>query len=308
MRSPWRLEPLDDVVREDQIRIKSLRLTPDNNPLSFVNFREKQRWLHHHYRLDRPVISQADACNLADRIELGHSNEWRPTLASAQCMRAIRGAVIPAMLDAFEEYADADLATFTAIKKIWNVSCTDLSTTVASRLRASFRTDLNRAGVVGIEGALLAFLHGEFDPVAGNFQLHWHGLTTRDKAALLPKLKSISGYETTATGSSPIRKTPVKDRPRQFSYLLKSYWPERGVRPVDGTVKRDRRGQRIKPPFDALYLLWLDQQRLRDITVFSGGYSPRLGGSDAMRRLYSLITMDRLAGVSGRSVAGLIAN
>ena len=138
-------------------------------------------------------------------------------------------------------------------------------------------------------GPFICFLHGEFEPTSGVYQLHFHGVTTADKAAALHRLKAIAGYERTRTGAAPVRCEQVNDRPHQFTYMLKSYWPSRAVRLVDGERKRDRKGGRIPEPFHTQVLLWLDRQKLADMTLMNECWSPRKGGTPAMRSLYLLV-------------------
>ena len=62
------------------------------------------------------------------------------------------------------------------------------------------------------------------------------------------------------------RKPPV---PRQFTYLLQSWWPSRRIGPVgeDDEVKRSRSRRRIPEPAQSQYLLWLHRWWLNDITL-----------------------------------------
>ena len=159
-------------------------------------------------------------------------------------------------------------------------------------MKARFRTDLNRIGLTKVPGPFIAILHGEFEPRSGCYVLHFHILTTREKAELLKRLKAkpgtkaFSGYTATASGAAPVVCKPVRDRGRQFSYLLKSYWPARAIRRIKGVNKRDRRVRRIPEPYASQVLIWLDRQRLRDLVVMHDCWSRRRGGTPAMKQLY----------------------
>jgi hypothetical protein len=52
--------------------------------------------------------------------------------------------------------------------------------------------------------------------------------------------------------------------------LLKSYWPQKAVRLIDGVRKRDRDGKRIHEPYASIALLWLDRQAPADIAALQG--------------------------------------
>lgn len=192
------------------------------------------------------------------------------TLASSQYMRSVRLEVVPALLEAVKPYADSDLRTVTVISRKWRFTAKQLRKVFAIDIKRQFRTQLQRAGILDEPGFLVAFVHGEYEPTTGLFQLHFHLLTTADKAAaLLNGLKGLWGYEKTATGASAIKRSKVSDRPEQFSYLLKSYWPERPVVEIRGKPKRVRGVRRIKGPRHTDYLLWLDRTKLSDIMLLN---------------------------------------
>ena len=58
----------------------------------------------------------------------------------------------------------------------------------ARQIKNQFISHLRRSGVMAVPGFLLAFLHGEFEPTSGTFVLHFHGVTTNEKAAALDNL------------------------------------------------------------------------------------------------------------------------
>ena len=239
-----------------------------------------------------PAAALLDPCELRDlsnRLAEGVETGRAPhTLASSTHMRLVRHATIGAILRAFEPYPE--LVTTTVLKDAWCVRPQELLALNPTRFKNQFLADLKRTGVADHPDPLVAFFHGEFEPTSGTIPLHVHLATTPGKAALLREgFRRLGGYPLTATGSPAIRRSPVRDPARQLSYLLKSDWPQKAGRVVDGKLKRDRDPHRIGEPYHSHVLLWLDRQRLRDLTITNRTWSPRLGGSDAWRDFYLLV-------------------
>ena len=204
-------------------------------------------------------------------------NASQHSLASSVGMRAIREEVLGRVLELIKPFADGDLVTFTLINKQWRVTAEELRTLDPATMIRQLRTHLNRAGVSALDGPLIAFVHGEFEPRSGFYQLHFHGITTRAKADRLRGLVWAQGrvirgwgYERTATGAAPLRRDPVRDRVRQVSYLLKAFWPQRTVRIAGGKPRRDRKPRRIGDPHHLLVLLWLNRHRWTDLALLQG--------------------------------------
>jgi hypothetical protein len=277
---------------EDRLRARRIRRVL-NRPghTNWLNIKDRL-WLATQRlpRLCAPPMDAEAAERLARKLQDGVASGFpTPSLASSMAMRTTRQSVIGALLQALDGYADADLRTFTIVNTKWALTPEQLDAIGAVTIRNQLRTHLIRVGVLSMPGPLVAFLHGEIEPAEGIYQLHWHGVATGDKAAALHRLKDITGYERTRTGAAPVRCEQVNDRPHQFSYMLKSYWPSRAVRMVDGERKRDRKGGRIPEPFHSQVLLWLDRQKLADMTLLNGCWSPRKRGTPAMRALYLLV-------------------
>ncbi len=292
------IETLADCVKEDKKRARLTRESlPIKGPVSWLNIGTimKQARVRIPY-LPTPPIDVRRAEALIESLDYATEFEVaRPTLASSTAMRGVRKRVIGKLLAALEEYPDDALRTFTVLNKNWVFQPEQLSAMSASKLKKQFRTHLQRAGVLEVPGFFVAFLHGEFEPSKGVFVLHYHGVTTSEKAAALSGLKELPGYENTHTGAAPVKRSTVSDRVYQLTYLLKSYWPQKGVRRYsDGKIRRDRRGSRIPGRFQTVYLVWLDQQSLGDMTILSDAWSRRNGGSPAMRKLYLSIYQRRV--------------
>jgi hypothetical protein len=244
--------------KEDALRVRLIEksLTVEQQP------KTKRR---------RATRTQRRARRLQRHLKRGITRSRPPaTLASFLHMRDLRATVIDALEEAVRDRPDEDLRTATVINTQWSFPADKLDKVNAATLKRQFRTHLQRAGILEMPGFLVAFLHGEFEPTSGVYPLHFHLLTTAQKAAALKKrlkLKERWGYEKTATGGPPVVRSRVKDRPRQFSYLLKAYWPGRPVVMIEGKLKRVRKAQRIKGPYHTQVLLWLHRQSLSDLML-----------------------------------------
>lgn len=196
---------------------------------------------------------------------------WIPaTPASARKMRRARKRVFAAVMAAFEIFDDREICTFTVISTAWRFDSKALESVTAQQIKRQFLAHLDRSGISSTEGCLVAFIHGEFDPSSGLFQLHLHGVGTRAKVKALHRLKGRWGYRKSSTGSHPVRVQTVRNRGRQVSYILQSFWPSRAVRNVAGGQRRDRRKGRIPEPYHSVALLWLDRQKLGEMTIAHG--------------------------------------
>lgn len=277
---------------EDRLRARRMRRVL-NRPgqTNWLNIADR-RWLAKQRppRVASPPLDHDAIRDLAERLEAGVASGFPPlTLASSLRMRTIRQGLSRALLDAFEDYPDADLGTVTVIYAGWSYTPAELELVTAAKLKAQFRQHLSRAGVLKLPGPLYAVLHGEFEPSSGRYQLHYHLVTTAAKAAALKAgltTKRIKGYCLTATGSSPVRRSRVRDRVRQFTYLVKAFWPGKPIIQIDGEAKRVRSYRRIPEPFGTQVLLWLDRQTFADLVVTNDCWSRRKGGTGAMKRLY----------------------
>lgn len=283
-------ETIEDAMREDRHRMKILEFSlPIDDPASWLVTRQIIWECNHRIpSLPRPYIDADAVTSLLEKLKSDvNGQKLETTLASSVSMRLIRQEVIGSSLEALGDIPDSELRTFTILNRNWVFTPEELFAVSASTLKNQLRTHLERAGVFAIPGFFIAFLHGEFEPSKGVFVLHYHGITIAEKAAALSNLKSLPGYEKTHTGAAPIMTDKVADRAYQVSYLLKSYWPQKAIRRCsDGVMRRDRQGSRIPGRFEAVCLVWLNQQSLRDISVMNDCWSPRNGGSPAMRKLY----------------------
>ena len=111
-------------------------------------------------------------------------------------------------------------------------------------------------------------------------------MTTQEKAAALATaLRGLpNAYVPTDSREAPDpHVSKVGDRVGQATYMLKSFWPQRALRLTENGWKRDRDYHRVCEPWSSIYLLWLDRHRLLDLTVATGTWSRRKGGSEGWK-------------------------
>jgi len=283
-------ETVERSLREDKHRIDAIKSSLADSRRDPQRLETKRVILPKKPRELRPASSSIDvnaAERLIQKLQSNVTSEGEATLASSLSMRRTRQRVIGALLYALKRHPNSNLRTFTILNEQWVFTPQQLNSITAKRIKNQFRSHLQRAGVLDLPGSFIAFLHGEFEPTKEVFVIHFHGVTTAEKADALRGLKTQPGYVKSDTGAAPIRIQNVNDRLSQMTYLLKSYWPQKAVRKCsDGEWRRDRKPSRIPGLFQTQYLLWLDRQQLGDITIFSGGWSPLNDGSPAMRSLY----------------------
>ena len=276
--------------QEDRLRARHIRRVLNRpGPTTWLNIKDRLWLVKQSPRAVAPPLDRDAAHDLANRLEAGVASGFPTmTLASALRMRTIRLGLGRALLDAFEQYPNADLRTVTVIYAGWSYTPADLDRVSAAMLKAQFRRHLERAGVLKSPGPLFAVLHGEFEPASGRYQIHFHLVTTAAKAAALKAgltAKKIRGYTKTATGSVPVRRSRIGDRVGQLLYLAKAYWPAKATILIDGKATRLRNHHRIPEPFSTQVLLWLDRQKFGDLVLTHDCWSRRTGGTLAMKRL-----------------------
>ena len=297
------------VLLEDQRRLGRLRwVLPAEAPLGWPEIGNVAALNEHRHRYpSRPLtvlqLDRAEVLGLIGKLEANTEAESAicSTLASSIAMATVRVRVIGAILTAFENYQDGDLATVTVAKGSWVYRPDELLAVDAGSIKRALMRDLRRTAVSLHLDPLVGFLHGEYEPTTGVYVLHWHLMTTAAKAALLAEaLRGLpNAYEPTDLVKRPIRVSRVGDRVGQATYMLKSFWPQRAIRTVDGEAKRDRGYHRICEPWSSIYLLWLDRHRLLDLTVATGTWSRRKGGSEAWEAFSLMVEGQGRKGASG---------
>jgi hypothetical protein len=223
-------------------------------------------------RLARLNLKTRAASDLADWLEAGvNSGDPAPTLASASFMRDSRLRIGGEFLRLAEHSPHTPVKVFTAIHPSWRCQATRLLGLDLRKIRNQFRTHLYRAGVVRASGFLAACIHGEFEPFSESYQLHFHGICAGDKLKALESLRGNQGYKRTREIYRPVVVTSLNDPPRQISYLMQSFWPNKAQLPRGGGMyQRSRTKTRIREPYHSLCLLRLDKWSLSDLWLLSG--------------------------------------
>jgi hypothetical protein len=171
--------------------------------------------------------------------------------------------------------------TFTLIPRGWTFTPEQLASVIPGLLLNAFLTDLYRKGAASARGWLFAFIHGEFDPVAGVFRLHIHGACSPEMVAVLDRLRTMPKYKSARQlpdGSwDPIyrrvwvRRKPLHSMPDPITYVMQSFWPSRPIYiDEDGKRRRVRQKRAIREPYHSMMLLWLDRWQVKDLTLMVG--------------------------------------
>ena len=221
---------------------------------------------------------------LATKLRYGaETADTFPTLASALHMRDVRTRVTGAIWQLHDELDHLPRSVFTLIPRGYWLTPEELEAWDLAKTKEALRSALNRAGARDADGALIVFLHGEYDEATDRYQLHWHGWAAGgmiDVVRCLRKQKAfISTKEARAQDFDGVRnrvvvsRKPILNGAYRLSYMMQSFWPSRatGVRTETATSKGGRfrvRGKRRLPePQHSQLLLWLHQWRLEDISL-----------------------------------------
>lgn len=246
-------------------------------------------------RLECPAASKSDlldgdaAAKLAKRLRRSAKSAKFPrSLACARFMRKHRLNLISSLWAMAHEQAAGPVQTATVISGKWTTRPEDLMQLDPRKLLNGLRTDLNRCGAGDAEGALIAFVHGEFEPNRQLYQPHCHLLVVGDMTDALDRLRTLDKYKPvrgddleTIPIACPIRidRRSLSNMPLPLTYLLKAYWPSRWVSDVrsDGSYDRQQGTARMPEPYHSQILLWQDQWSLRDITLMMGMFVSKDG-------------------------------
>ena len=127
-------------------------------------------------------------------------------------------------------------------------------------------------------GWLVAGLHNEFDPTAKLYQLHYHVIASGQMIAVLDELRNQRTYKhqpgDRVRDRVRMSRKPLDNLPAPLGYPWQLFWPARAR--SDGSdddigFKQLHRGKRRLPePYHTQMLLWLDRQRIEDMTLLIG--------------------------------------
>ena len=245
-------ETVGQSLREEQFRINSL-LTAD------LERRQARR-----------------ARELAGRLQAGIEMALpSASLASSLFVRELRLRVVGAVWRLHDELPHLPQAVFTLLPRGLCLSEEELETFDLAREMERLRGDLRRCGAGKAGGCLILFLHGEFNPTTGRWQLHFHGWAAGEMIEVVRHLRTLRRYSGSKRARTAdidgvrvrvrVSRKAITNPAYRLSYLLQSFWSARrsGNWGKDnmgsGPPKRARRKKRIPEPQHARYLLWLDR-------------------------------------------------
>ena len=212
-------------------RKRSLR--PRSTPLEKMHYASSA--LTEPFQTEGGLFTSRAARRLACKLA---RNRTQPTLASSRYMRQLRISIGGALakLVTGSRWHPHQTCVFTAIPRTWEFEPAHFNDVNPRRLMQAFRQELIRRGAAEADGFLIAFLHGEFEPEAGIFVLHIHGVAAGGMIEVLDSLRKVENYKayTTGylTGSTEVRtrveisRKPLTDHLYTLAYLLKSYWAQ----------------------------------------------------------------------------------
>lgn len=206
-----------------------------------------------------------------------------PTLASALHMRDARMRVAGGIWQLHDELGHLPRSVFTLIPRGYWLTPEELESWGLEKAKKALRSALNRAGAHNADGALIAFLHGEYDEATDRYQLHWHGWAAGGMIQVVRRLRIQKAYISTEQARAGdtdgvrnrvvVSRKPILNPAYRLSYLTQSFWPSRatGVMPETPRGKGGRfrvRGKRRLPePQHSQQLLWIHQWRVEDISL-----------------------------------------
>lgn len=226
------------------------------------------------------VVDPAAAKALAETLE-SMDDVTNPSLASSSYMRALRIEICSHIWKLVREAKTRKVRAFTIIPATGERAGEDLTNVNPTSLKGSLLSALYGRGAGLSHGWLIAFLHSEHDPIADVYRFHWHGIASGEMVEVVDRLRDLPNYRSRLhlpDGSlSPVyrrvrlTRKRLRNLPAPLTYLLQSFWPARAlVISEEGKRYRARRKGRIKEPRHTQALLWLDKQRLQDLTLMIG--------------------------------------
>ena len=232
--------------------------------------------------MDSELIDPDEAERLAEQLK--HSEQTGRcsiSLVDNLYMRMLRIRIAGWLLLLLSRMGALSATVFTIVPKSWEFTPEELEGADPLRLLAAFRSALYAKGAAAIDGWLIAFIHGEFDPVARMYRLHLHGLCSLTMVKAIDALRKDPNYKAERLLPNGewnpvyrrvwVARKPLTNLARTLSYLVQSFWPSRPIYvSADGKRRRVRDKQRIPEPYHSQVLLWLDRYRLRDLTLMIG--------------------------------------
>lgn len=159
-----------------------------------------------------------------------------------------------------------DLAFVTLVHEQWLLPPDAIGRLTPRRLVDRVRHQFLRAGLAGVTA--VGAVHGTFDQTREHWQPHVHLVVEGASRDALARLRKRH-YRRTGSVYRPMLVQPVNDAVRQFSYVLKSYWPM-SFQFTDETGAKRRGYRRINEPHHAHLLAALDRFTLSDSLLLLG--------------------------------------
>ena len=213
---------------------------------------------------------------LADWLDAGAESGCPPeTLASAlyaeEQRRRLMAATLELMHDGRRRFGLPDVGVIEITHPTWRLGGShrwdDFAKLVVVK---NLRTMLDRANVTDAPGYLAVFLHGEFNPNTQEVQLRFRGVGAGRKLTLLRELQATPRTESLR----PYYRITVHER-SSFDVLLRTiptFVLEKAVG-SSGGKEIQLSGQQVlraEEPYHSLYLLYLNNQHVKDMCLFNG--------------------------------------
>lgn len=233
----------------------------------------------------RPSFEQA-ACNRLAGAILGNDTDDHRSLASAVSMRLhrikITGGLWPLCQGERTYFA-------TLIPRGFSVAPDELMDVDPIKKNQWLRVTLARCGATSDTGGwIYAYLEGEYNPVTGMIQLHWHLIMTHSAMRkVMEQLREHSAFKRTIGAcNNPdsidvrvmVKRVTPGTLPSAISYVTKGAWYSKWrVNTNDGGRKAQRQRGRIPEPARTKVLLWLDRWRAGDMSMLLNVHVTRNG-------------------------------
>lgn len=181
----------------------------------------------------------------------------------------------------------APVVTATHIPRGVEVQAPNLDAITAKETMNRFRSQVVRTEAAlrkvgelnGVRrGWLLAGFHNEFDPTAELYTPHYHSIASGHMIAVLDAMRNSRLYrprpDDRVRHRVRISRKPLHTLPAPLGYPWQLFWPSRarndGSDDSVGFTQLRRGKQRLPEPYHTQALLWLDRQRIEDMTLMIG--------------------------------------
>lgn len=228
--------------------------------------RSLNRWVANSQAPTLPsAFKKAEALWARDEIRAqdGRSPALDGSLASSLAMRRLRRGFCGQVLKALSQVGLSEVAFFTLIPLTGKIEGVALAGADGKKLLEQFRSQLNRLGLNKASGWLIASVHGDYDPISDEFQLHLHVLAVGQKAEVVGRVRGSRTYRSSGEVKRPILRQVANgsDLPWQVTYYLaQSFWPSRPRLLATHAPQPKRARNRIPEPRHAEWLMWMNRQ------------------------------------------------